>query len=56
MLASASCRPILFGGSGFTKRYGLGRTEELIAKLTAACPMFDKDFAYNKQTYGNNSD
>jgi SIR2-like domain len=53
VLATASCQPILFIGSGFTKRYAGGPNwEELLRELAAACPLIDKDFAYYKQTYG----
>lgn len=55
VLSSAECQPILFVGSGFTKRYADGPNwEELLRKLADACPMIDKDFAYYKQTYGGN--
>jgi hypothetical protein len=53
VLAAASCQPILFIGSGFTKRYAGGPSwEELLRKLAAACPLIDKDFAYYKQAHG----
>lgn len=53
VLAAASCQPILFVGSGFTKRYAGGPNwEELLRKLAAECPLIDKDFAYYKQAYG----
>lgn len=53
VLAAASCQPILFVGSGFTKRYAGGPNwEELLRRLAAQCPSIDKDFAYYKQTYG----
>jgi hypothetical protein len=52
VLASASCQPILFIGSGFTKRYAGGPNwEELLRKLAAACPLIDKDFAYYMQAH-----
>lgn len=54
VLAEASCQPILFVGSGFTKRYADGPNwEELLKKLAQACPLIDKEFAYYKQAYGN---
>ncbi len=54
VLAEASCQPILFVGSGFTKRYAKGPDwEELLSWLAKDCPLIDKDFAYYKQTYGN---
>ncbi|CUI33258.1 SIR2 family protein [Pseudomonas sp. S 311-6] len=52
VLADAECQPILFVGSGFSKRYAAGPNwEELLATLAAQCPLIDKDFAYYKQTY-----
>lgn len=52
VLAAASCQPILFIGSGFTRRYTGGPNwEELLKELAAACPQIDKDFAYYKQLY-----
>jgi SIR2-like domain len=52
VLAAAGCQPILFVGSGFTKRYTGGPSwEELLKALAAACPQIDKDFAYYKQLY-----
>jgi SIR2-like domain len=54
VLTAASCQPILFIGSGFTKRYANGPNwEELLKKLAKACPLIDKDFAYYKQAYNN---
>ena len=53
VLADASCQPILFVGSGFTKRYAAGPSwEELLTLLAKGCPLTDKEFAYYKQTYG----
>ena len=38
VLAAASCQPILFVGSGFTKRYARGPNwEELLRKLGWGC-------------------
>lgn len=52
ILETASCQPILFVGSGFTRRYAKGPNwEELLTSLAKACPLIDKDFAYYKQTY-----
>ena len=52
VLAAAKCQPILFVGSGFTKRYTGGPNwEELLKALALACPQIDKDFAYYKQLY-----
>ena len=54
VLADASCQPILFVGSGFTKRYASGPNwEELLGLLAKGCPLIDKDFAYYKQAHGN---
>lgn len=54
IIADASCQPILFIGSGFSKRYAKGPNwEELLALLAKACPSIDKDFAYYKQAYNN---
>lgn len=52
VLADAECQPILFVGSGFSKRYTRGPSwEELLTDLAKTCPLIDKDFAYYKQTY-----
>jgi hypothetical protein len=52
VLAEASCQPILFIGSGFTKRYAGGPSwEELLRNLASGCPLIEKDFAYYKQAY-----
>ena len=52
VLSAASCQPILFVGSGFTKRYAAGPNwEELLTLLAKGCPLIDKEFAYYKQTY-----
>jgi len=52
VLADAECQPILFVGSGFSKRYARGPNwEELLTALAKNCPLIDKDFAYYKQTY-----
>lgn len=54
IIADASCQPILFIGSGFTKRYAKGPNwEELLGMLAERCPQIEKDFAYYKQAYGN---
>lgn len=52
VLGDAECQPILFIGSGFSKRYAKGPNwEELLTALAKNCPQIDKDFAYYKQTY-----
>lgn len=46
------CQPILFIGSGLTKRYLQGPNwEELLLSLAKACPEIDKKFAYYLQKY-----
>jgi hypothetical protein len=48
---SSGCQPILFIGSGFSKRYfGGPNWDELLAHLATACPLIDKDYAYYKQS------
>ncbi|AJX96653.1 SIR2 family protein [Burkholderia pseudomallei] len=55
VLSNAACQPILFVGSGFTRRYAGGPNwEELLRNLASECPLIDKDFAYYKQTYDGN--
>lgn len=52
VLGDAECQPILFVGSGFSKRYAKGPSwEELLTNLAKKCPLIDKDFAYYKQAY-----
>ncbi|EBQ6606045.1 SIR2 family protein, partial [Salmonella enterica] len=51
-LEGMGCQPILFVGSGLTKRYLSGPNwEELLKKLATECPNIDKRFAYYKQKY-----
>jgi hypothetical protein len=53
VLNAASCQPILFIGSGVSRRYAGGPSwDELLKTLASQCPLIDKDFAYYKQTYG----
>ena len=49
-----ACQPILFIGSGMSRRYfGAPSWDELLHKLSDACPLIDKDYAYYKQTLGS---
>ncbi|MEI7251482.1 SIR2 family protein [Pectobacterium versatile] len=51
-LEGMGCQPILFVGSGLTKRYLSGPNwEELLQQLATECPNIDKKFAYYKQKY-----
>ena len=44
------CQPILFVGSGVSKRHIRGtQSDELLAHLAKTCPLIDKDYAYYKQ-------
>jgi hypothetical protein len=44
------CQPILFLGSGLSKRYFSGPSwDDLLAHLPALCPLIDKEYAYYKQ-------
>lgn len=53
VLSNAECQPILFVGSGFTKRYASGPNwEQLLTELAERCPLIDKEFAYYKQAHG----
>jgi hypothetical protein len=45
------CQPILFVGSGLSKRYFSGPSwDELLHTLAERCPLIDKDYAYYKKT------
>ena len=51
-LKAAECQPILFVGSGFSKRYASGPSwEELLEHLAAKCPLIKHEFAYYRQKY-----
>ncbi|MBR7793347.1 SIR2 family protein [Undibacterium sp. FT147W] len=54
VLTEALCQPILFIGSGFSKRYAKKPNwDELLRKLAELCPTIDKDYAYYKQKYND---
>ena len=48
------CSPILFVGSGLSRRYFSGPSwDELLAHLAAQCPLIEREYAYYKQTLGS---
>ena len=50
-VAHMGCQPILFVGSGLSKRYISGPSwDELLSTLAKQCPLIDKEYAYYKQT------
>ena len=50
-ISEMGCQPILFVGSGLSKRYFSGPGwDQLLEQLAKACPLIDKDYAYYKQT------
>ena len=51
-LDSLGCQPILFIGSGFTRRYISGPNwEELLQIMVEMCPNINHQYAYYKQSY-----
>jgi len=45
-VSQMGCQPILFVGSGLSKRYFGGPSwDELLATLAKECPLIDKDYA-----------
>lgn len=49
-LEEMKCQPILFVGSGLSKRYfGAPNWEGLLIEMANKCPLIDKEFAYYKQ-------
>jgi hypothetical protein len=51
VVSQMACQPILFIGSGLSKRYFAGPSwDELLAALAKECPLIDKEYAYYKQT------
>ena len=54
-LQAKGCQPIIFVGSGdLSRRHFSGPSwDELLHNLAKNCPLFDKDYAYYKQLYGN---
>jgi hypothetical protein len=52
VLKTTECQPILFIGSGFSRRFADGPSwEELLGQLAEACPLIEYEFAYYKQKY-----
>ncbi len=51
---TSACQPILFIGSGLSRRYFAGPSwDELLIQLAKTCPNVDKDYAYYKQSLGS---
>lgn len=56
-IENMGCQPILFVGSGVSRRYFGGPSwEELLQRMAEQCPTIQKPFAYFKQTYKKYSD
>ncbi len=54
VLRDYSCQPIVFAGSGLSRRYANAPNwEELLRLLADQCPAIQMDFAYYKQTHGS---
>ena len=50
-VAKMGCQPILFIGSGLSKRYFKGPSwDELLQVIAERCPLIEKNYAYFKQT------
>jgi hypothetical protein len=55
-ISKMGCQPILFLGSGLSKRYFDGPSwDELLGALAKKCPLIDKEYAYYKQTLSSHS-
>ncbi|NFV81899.1 SIR2 family protein [Magnetospirillum aberrantis] len=56
-IENMGCQPILFVGSGLSRRYFGGPSwEELLQKMAEQCPVIGKPFAYFKQAFKSYSD
>ena len=54
VISELNCQPILFIGSGFSRRYFSGPSwDELLRYLAENCPLCDRDYAYYKQKFGS---
>jgi hypothetical protein len=54
-LQERACQPILFVGSGLSRRYFSGPSwDDLLSYLAKTCPNVEKEFGYYKQMYNNN--